>query len=53
MKAVLQYQEKYKDLTLVILTGKRRQYIIKELERENVKFYYFPMVSLTELNKAL
>lgn len=50
MKAVLQYQEKYKDLA-VILTGKRRQYIIKELERENVKFYYFPMVSLTELNE--
>ena len=50
IKAAIQYKEKYKNLA-VILTGKRRQYIINQLKNENINFHYFPMVSLTELNE--
>lgn len=50
IKAVLQYQKNYKDLA-VVLTGKRRQYVINQLKSYNIKFYYFPMVSLAELNE--
>ena len=35
----------------IILTGLRREYIIKELEKLNIKYYYFNMISLKELNE--
>lgn len=40
----------YKD-PLILLTGKRRQYLIKQLENLNIRFKYFEMVELKELNE--
>jgi len=34
----------------VVLTGKRRQYIIEELNKLKIKYYYFEMTSFQELN---
>jgi glycosyltransferase involved in cell wall biosynthesis len=35
----------------VILTGLRREYIINELEKVGIKYHYFNMVSLEEINE--
>ena len=35
----------------VLLTGLRRSYIIKELEKANIKYYYFNMCTLKEINE--
>ena len=35
----------------VLLTGKRRQYIINQLNNLGIKFYYFEMVTFEELNE--
>ena len=35
----------------VILTGYRRSYLIKELQKENINFYYFEKVSQTQINE--
>lgn len=35
----------------VVLTGLRREYIINELEKEGIKYHYFNMVSLEEINE--
>lgn len=35
----------------VLLTGKRRQYVINSLDNLGVKFYYFEMVTFEELNE--
>ena len=35
----------------VILTGKRRQYVIRELERLNIKYLYFEMANFETLNE--
>ncbi|MAT49238.1 MAG: hypothetical protein CMA27_05355 [Euryarchaeota archaeon] len=37
--------------TVVILTGKRRQYIISELEKLNIPYKYFEMVDFNDLNE--
>lgn len=34
----------------VVLTGYRRGYIIKELKKRNIHFYYFPKVNFSKLN---
>lgn len=36
---------------LVVLSGKRREYIIRELEKENIRYRYFEMVNFEDLNK--
>jgi hypothetical protein len=36
---------------LVLLTGVRRNYIIKELEEKNINYKYFEMIGLKELNE--
>ena len=36
---------------IVILSGKRRQYIINELNKEKINFLYFEMVSFQKLNQ--
>lgn len=36
---------------LVILTGLRRTYIIKELENRDIKYKYFEMLELSEINE--
>ena len=35
----------------VILTGKRRQYILSELEKRNIPFQYFEMTSFNQMNE--
>lgn len=35
----------------VILTGLRREYLKQEFEKHNIKYYYFPMISLHEINE--
>tara|TARA_Y100000996_G_scaffold302974_1_gene240309 strand:+ start:208 stop:1125 length:918 start_codon:yes stop_codon:yes gene_type:complete len=35
----------------VLLTGRRRQYVINELKEAGIKYYYFEMVSFDELNE--
>lgn len=42
--------EQYPDLT-ILLTGKRRAYIISRLEELNIKYRYFEMIELDELNE--
>ena len=41
---------KTKDNLEVVLTGKRRQYLINNLKKENIKFHYFEMVDYITLN---
>lgn len=36
---------------LVLLSGRRRNYIISELEKKSIKYMYFPMVNSNELNE--
>lgn len=50
IKAVLLLKNKYPNLN-VLLTGTRRQYIIKELRKNNIKFHYFEMCDFTMLNE--
>tara|TARA_B100000965_G_scaffold374928_1_gene366620 strand:- start:7119 stop:8042 length:924 start_codon:yes stop_codon:yes gene_type:complete len=35
----------------VVLTGKRRQYIMSELEKREIPFNYFEMISINEINE--
>ena len=35
----------------VILTGKRRHYLKREFEKLKIKYYYFEMLSLSDMNK--
>ena len=35
----------------IVLTGRKRNYIINELEKENIKYSYFKMTDLTTLNE--
>jgi glycosyltransferase involved in cell wall biosynthesis len=43
-------QKDHPDL-LVILSGTRRTYIIRELEKRGIKYKYFEMIGLKELNE--
>ena len=36
---------------IILLSGKRRQYIISELDKENISFLYYEMASFEELNE--
>jgi hypothetical protein len=40
-----------RDNIVVLLTGRRRNYIISELENANIKYIYHEMVNVTELNE--
>lgn len=35
----------------VVLTGKRRQFVISQLKKNNIPFHFFEMVSTNEMNK--
>ena len=50
IKIVKYLNKKHKNL-VVLLTGRRRQYIINELEKEEIEFKYFEMASFNELNE--
>jgi hypothetical protein len=47
---VLLKKNKYPNIK-VLLTGLRRQYIMRELQKNNIEFYYFEMCDLTKLNE--
>tara|TARA_B100000902_G_scaffold394728_1_gene451651 strand:- start:3907 stop:4839 length:933 start_codon:yes stop_codon:yes gene_type:complete len=47
---VLEYKKNNKNLE-VILSGKRRQFIIEKLKQNNIKFHYFEMANLELLNE--
>ena len=50
VEIVKYYKTLYPNL-MVLLSGKRRQYIISELKKENIEFLYFEMASFEELNE--
>ena len=50
VKAAILLKKKYSNLK-VLLTGLRRQYIMKELKKNNIDFYYFEMCDFTKLNE--
>jgi len=50
LKIILDYKLIGKDIK-VILCGTRRDYIINELNQNNIKFSYFEMISTKELNE--
>ena len=40
-----------KENLIILLAGKRRQYIISELSRKNINYLYFEMVNISKLNQ--
>jgi len=50
VKAVLNLYESNKNLK-VVLTGKRRQYVINKLKYYDIPFYYFDMIDFASLNE--
>ena len=49
IQSIKQIQEE--EEVFVVLAGKRRQFVIKELERNGINYKYFEMLSFTELNE--
>ena len=49
-KSVILLKNKYPNLK-VLLTGSRRQFIINELKKNNIEFYYFEMCNFKTLNE--
>jgi len=47
---VKKFKEEHHNLE-VVLTGFGRQYLIKELEKLGIKYYYFNMIPVQEMNK--
>lgn len=50
LKIILYLNKKHENL-LVLLTGKRRNYIISELRKNDINFKYFEMASFSEINE--
>ena len=50
IEIILKYREKYPNL-FIILTGKRRQFLIKNLEIYNIKYKYIEMASFQVINE--
>lgn len=48
---IYEYFHKLKKDTLILLSGKRRNFIINELEKRNIKYIYFEMVDFRTLNE--
>lgn len=48
---IVKYYKKLHPSLLIVLTGKRRQFVINELEKANIDFLYFEMVSFETLNE--
>jgi len=48
---IVKYLNEEKENLLILLSGKRRGYIINELEKANIDFLYFEMADFTTLNK--
>ena len=50
MRIMQHYKERYPNLR-VLLTGKRRQYLIQSLKDSNIPFNFFEMTTFAELNE--
>jgi len=50
LKCILDLKEKHSNLK-VVLTGHRRQYIIKKLNENNIPYFYFKKTSYKKLNQ--
>ena len=50
MRIMQNYKERYPNLR-VLLTGKRRQYLIQSLKNSNIPFNFFEMTTFAELNE--
>ena len=48
---IIESKNKEFNKVIILLSGKRRQYIIKELENLNIEYKYFEMVNIEELNE--
>jgi glycosyltransferase involved in cell wall biosynthesis len=48
---IIEAKNRDSDKLVVLLSGKRRQYIIKELENLNITYKYFEMVETDQLNE--
>ena len=48
---IVKHYKKLHPNLLILLSGKRRQYIINELKKENISFLYHEMASFEELNE--
>lgn len=48
---IVKHLNKEKNNLHVLLAGKRRNYVINELKKENIKFSYFEMVGISKLNE--
>jgi len=48
---IIKSKNKEFDKVFILLSGKRRQYIIKELENLNINYKYFEMVNTDQLNE--
>ena len=48
---IVKHLNKIKPNLSVVLTGKRRNYIINELRKEKINFTYFEMVDISKLNE--
>tara|TARA_B100001996_G_C18663753_1_gene594087 strand:- start:775 stop:1689 length:915 start_codon:yes stop_codon:yes gene_type:complete len=48
---VVKHLNKIKPNLCVVLTGKRRNYVINELKKEKIDFSYFEMVDISKLNE--
>ena len=50
IEIIKEYKDRHKDL-VVLLTGKRRQFVISELKNMSVKYSYFEMIDFKKLNE--
>tara|TARA_X000001036_G_scaffold343473_1_gene323081 strand:- start:5256 stop:6182 length:927 start_codon:yes stop_codon:yes gene_type:complete len=48
---IIESKNKEFNKVIILLSGKRRQYVIKELENLNIDYKYFEMVNTDELNE--
>jgi len=48
---IFEHYNKTKNELLIVLSGKRRQYIINELVKRNINYKYFEMVDFQKLNQ--
>lgn len=48
---IIEYYQSLNANLSVVLTGKRRNYLIEQLEKRKIKYYYFEMVDFKRLNQ--
>ena len=51
LKEIISYYNSTKGNVVVLLTGKRRNYLIKELKKLNISYLYFEMIDFSVLNE--